>query len=315
MHFSFKKFQLLFSRFTVPGLMATWSKPVHVHKLPWTLGETKRGELLDILVSQSCCLTKEFEIPAGAAKNLSKAVDLFVRTSLPGQVDDIVWTFGTRRGVAKSILVKIWILKQSSLKSLVETAQRNATRVRTVRVANEPRALPFVDYSNTTDQPLRMWRMVHNGLATAVVATLVWFASNATSKLELQTKGLQSEISALRDEAVAIKSIAEERSKSRLSYEQDVATLQLESTRLELLLALSNTLSDRTWLSELNVYEDQVVFSGFTDENVSDVLSRVRKMENITTVELYGNVVFDTVSRRHRFEMTATLGRERSPEL
>ncbi len=86
-----------------------------------------------------------------------------------------------------------------------------------------------------------------------------------------------------------------------------------QARRLRLLTDLTETLPDTVWISELSISGDQLVLSGFTSGEVTEVITQVQSLPWAFNVQLNGAISYDSYSGQNRFELGTAIVMDGAP--
>ena len=94
----------------------------------------------------------------------------------------------------------------------------------------------------------------------------------------------------------------------------DLARFAQQSRRLVQLVDLTEALPDAVWISELSMTKDQMTLSGFTSQDVAELVKILQGLSWAQEVQLNGAVTFDSYSGQNRFDISLRLaGGEGTP--
>ena len=114
-------------------------------------------------------------------------------------------------------------------------------------------------------------------------------------------------VAALEERAVSRRAEADQQQETSDTVLSDLTLFISESRRLGLLADLANVLPDSVWVSEISISEDQLILSGFTPDEVTEVISAIGALPWAKTVELNGAIVFDSYSGQNRFQLSLSI--------
>ena len=296
----------------LPGLMFSWSTRVRVEAFPVAPNDLPAERVLDIEIDPRLALQKQLTLPKSARKTIGQAVDLMMRQTLPKGGEDLIWryTVPVRRGT--EINLDIQVLQKTLLQDLSAQAAARVSRIRTVTIADTVTTYPFVDARGAVDRPKRFWNLALVLLLLTVFGFWVWTKVQVIDQLEDEVATLGARQQDLASEAVTLRSALEDGNASFAAISSDVALFKAEY-RLPILLDLTQTFSDETWIAELNVFGNALRLSGFTKDDITQVVSDVGDLPWVRRADLSGPVSFDSFSRRNRFELDIVLEAGEAP--
>jgi Tfp pilus assembly protein PilN len=117
----------------------------------------------------------------------------------------------------------------------------------------------------------------------------------------------EARLAALRDEAIAARSAAEERSAQSAAQMADAARLMRESRRLTLLADLRQVLGEGDSLTSFALDGSVLRLAGVTQGDVAATVAAIRAVGWVAEVELDGAVAVETGSGNRRFQLQVTL--------
>lgn len=294
------------ARFSTPGFYSFWSKSIPFKDSQLHVEDVQPGDYLDVLIDNSSLLVKTLELPSAARAHLAKTVDLQMRQTLPGSGQDLVWRYAIKERTGSHFAVEVLIVKRATLQSIVADASERGAVVRTISAADK-NALPLLDNRKYTDRSKRFWLAANFCLILALAASVFWHEWRETSLLSGQLQQLKIEKSNLVDKVVKLREATEEKDLRLASIENDIAFFQSEHRRLPVLLDLTQELSDHTWISEVSIEAQEMRLSGFSSDEISMVISNLRKRDWVDRITIDGPVIFDNLARKNRFDLVILL--------
>ena len=219
----------------------------------------------------------------------------------------MLWRYGTGKRDGTNLDIPVYLLKKSTLAEITSMATSHGAKVRSIRVADDASAQPFWDDSKRVDRFRRFWGIVTIGLVIALAGVFVWNELTETRSLQNHITRLEEEKADLSGRAVELRAKLDAENTSFAAISRDLELFKAEYHRLPILLDLTETLSDGTWISELAISGSDLHLSGFTGRDVTEVMTRLRELLWVQRVDLDGPVSFDSFSRRNRFDLSITL--------
>ena len=291
----------------LPGFQQNWSKSHNLNCLPIRIGDIPKETMLDLKLGPELVLEKQLTIPFAARANLSKAIDLNMRQSLPGGGADLLWRYGTGKRNGTNLDIPIYLIKKPALTEIMSAATSHGTKVRSICVAEDASAQPFWDDRKRVDRFRRFWGIVAFVLVIALAGLYFWDMLTETRSIQNQITRLEEKKVTLSNKAVELRAKLDAENNSYSAIFRDLELFKAEYHRLPILLDLTETLSDETWISELVVSGSDLNLSGFTGDDVTEVMANIRELPWVNRVDLDGPVSFDSFSRRNRFDLSITL--------
>lgn len=294
----------------LPGLRRRWSHRVdiaHAPAIDVMFTPYPRNMLLDVTLHQSLFLIKELSLPAKAKNNLDKVVNLHVRQSMPRGAADLLWRYVPHKRDKTSLTVDIFLLKKSVLHRIEQAAERHGVRIRRVDLAGHEAVAPLLDNRPRTDRVIRLWGLTAGALAMAMagyVAVTEWLE---TAELSQRVANLEAMQADLGTRAFELRQTLDRENAAFADISRDVAIFEAEYRRLPILLDLTERLPDDTWISELSLVGSALRLSGFTAGDVAKLMDDLRTLPPVASVTLNGQVSFDSLSQRYRFDLALAL--------
>ncbi len=290
-----------------PGMVKYWSQTVHIGRFDACASELPNNEVIDLYLGKELLLEKRMNVPLSARANVSKAVDLKMRQSLPGGGGELIWRFGTGKLGEGSIDVPIYLLKRSVLSEIRKSAVAKGSTLRLVMVADDASAQPFWDERKHTDRAKRIWFLCTLAFGICFLGMTLWQGQSAKRVVSTQVSQLEAAKAVLAAEALKLREERDLENAKLSDVQSDLEMFQADYQRLPVLLDLTLALGDESWVSELSIDGTFVRFSGFTEQEVTDVITTVRGLDWVNRVDLDGPVSFDSFSRKHRFDLAIQL--------
>ncbi len=291
----------------LPGFQKTWSHSHPLNHIPITVDDFPQEAIVDLKVGPDLLLEKRLTLPVVARSNFSKVIDLQMRQSLPGRGGDVLWRTGTGQRNGSNITIPIYLLKRSVLEEIHSIANVRKVKLRTISVAHDLSARPFLDNRKHCDWQRNAWSGLAIILLIASIGIFSWQNLSETQAMQNHIANLEIEKSNLSDKAVQMRAALDAKNNSFASVVNDLQKFETEYHRLSLLLDLTEALGDETWVSDLAINGKDLRLSGFTGKDITDVMSHIQELYWVQRVDLDGPVSFDSFSRRHRFDLSIRL--------
>jgi hypothetical protein len=112
---------------------------------PLKADDLPKEVVLGLFLGPELLLEKRLTLPVAARANLSKAIDLNMRQSLPGGGADLLWRYGTGKRDGTTLDIPVYLFKKSALAEITSVATSYGAKVRSIRVAGDLSAQPFWD--------------------------------------------------------------------------------------------------------------------------------------------------------------------------
>lgn len=286
----------------LPGWRRSWATKVVCTDPSLALPAPISGQMLDVELPVSAFLTKEITAPKAAQSQLNKIVDLAVQNSSPNGAKSVIWRHQITGKESKSLTVKIYLIKKALLERLKAEVTAAGSTIRTARIQGVTANAPLIDNRAQSDKPLRVWGIVAASVTTALVGLLIFGEVREARALQHQLGRLEDQKRQLAAQALSLRQAHEAAASAKSDIENEVSHLAHAHKRLPLLLDLTETFVDETWVSEISLQENRLRLSGFTTTEVSTLLAQLQELPWTSSVKLDGPISFDSLSRQHRFE-------------
>lgn len=293
----------------LPGLRRRWSREIRLTRdsAPVHLPEATGIESLDIVLDETFFLIRRLRFPAAARKDLGNAVRLRLRQMLPRASETVVHRISIVSQNAQSIDVDAVILKTSLLNEVLSAAESVGASIRTVRAAAPKNIDPFLDNRKETDRALFFWAMMTLFVFTIGVLGLFVTMSNTVEMMKRHLSEISEQNGQLMVALMERQRDLVEQDGNSADILSDAAMFERGFLVLPLLLALTETLPSDTWLGEVTFGPDEMVLTGYTENDVSEIVQLLSKMEGVKRAVLSGPAYFDRRMKRSRFEVTVAL--------
>jgi hypothetical protein len=292
-----------------PGLPPRLVQSVLVRTLPLTepakaalVMAGRGGAPLDVRLSPEVFLQRDLTVPQAARKDAGEVVALHLRQSMPGQAEGLIWRHVRGPGAT----VKVFILKQARLDELLCLPDVTLRRV----VIDGEDALPLHDARAVTDRMQGLWNRAALAMAAGALALVLAVQGVQVMRAEGAVAAADARIAALREEAIAARSAAEERSARSAAQMADAARLMRESRRLTLLAGLRQALGEGDSLTSFALDGSVLRLAGVTAGDVAATVATIRALGWVEEVELDGAVATEAGSGNRRFQLRILLKTE-----
>lgn len=304
---------MLPTRLFLPGLPQSTPIAVRISSVPLTETDYERMKAvrgtMRIVLDPTLALVRHVDLPKAAAAKAESAIGLQLRQTLPKQAQGLVWrsTIFARNG--QTITYGVYILKHAVIDELVVSLRRLGSLVDSVSLDVEG-LTPFWERKPASTQAAKNW-LGFSVLTTVLIGVLavIGLSLNRSTLLDLVATR-SARVAELEERREGLLAEADAGEKAAAATLQDLTTLIAQSRRLQLLADLTQSLPDTVWVSELSISGDQLVFSGFTSTEVTEVISLVQALPWARDVRLNGTISFDSYSGQSRFEIGLRVLRE-----
>ena len=291
---------------TLPGFMRQWSRKLKAEAISIP-DSIVSGEIVDVVLGPEQFLRQTLIVPKAAQANLSRAIDLNMRQSLPNGGAGLVWRYVVEKRDRSSLEIGVYIVRKATLEKIAAQIAEQGARLRSIDLVSPSLNEPFWDARRRVDKPRVFWNATAFVLLVMIWGFITWRESNDAAVLGYQISILEQERNALRARAVELSERLKAENTDVAALTRDVNALLTEAGRLHILLDLTEALSEDTWISELVITGDDLSLSGFTERDVTDIMAVLRDLPWVGRVDLGGPVIFDTWSRRNRFDLSVSM--------
>lgn len=290
-----------------PGFSKDWSHSVCLEQLPPSQEPFSGKALVDVYLGADLVLSKTLTLPSAVGRNLDGAIKLKMRQSLPNRGEGFAWQYRVAGRQGNQITVQVAVIKKSTLSNIDAASKSQKAQIRKIALLGDSAMPPFQDNRQATDRPKWLWNMLSAIVVLCTLSTISWNEIVAARTLENTIEDLSRQRLALTENATQLKVKSLEKGVSKAAFQSDIVRFEREHKRLGILLDLTQSLENDTWISDLSFSRNNLNLSGFTSQNVSEVMTVLRSFPWSQKVTHNGPVAFDRISRTHRFELTIQL--------
>ncbi|WP_185960994.1 PilN domain-containing protein [Aliiroseovarius halocynthiae] len=250
-------------------------------------------------------LTRLLSLPKSARNKVAEiaAFDLVRKTPFkPTDVYSAVW-LETSSGDELSVTQHV--AKRSEIDAILRRLESVGLRVRKICIENRASS-PLVDRTELVAPYAKVWRRLNIALvglggllATALWTIPGWHAQNAIAKLE-------PALLERRTDVVAMRQRFEQKNASATQTERFLQAVTQRARMVEILRALTVTLPDEVWLSDVVLRQGQLVISGETSGSATDLVLNLAKTPIFIGPRLSGPVS-RTSNGGERFQIAMTV--------
>jgi hypothetical protein len=299
-----------------PGLPEAAPVEIRIATLP--LDEVARHAArkarrpVSLLLDPALCLRRRVDLPKAVGAKSDAAIALQLRQTLPGQGQGLIWRATATGRTATQVEYTVHILRQMQIDELLADVRALGPEVADIKVA-VPGLEPLWQRSTGAARTAKTW-MAFSALSVAVIGLI------AVIGIELKRQEFDDLVSvrsartaALEERLLAKRAEAETGKESSAGILNDMALFSDQARRLQLLADLTAALPDTVWISELSISGDQLVLSGFTAGEVTEVITQVQSLPWASNVQLNGAISYDSYSGQNRFELSIAIVTDGTP--
>jgi Tfp pilus assembly protein PilN len=294
----------------LPGLPEKEAVPFRVASLPLDPATLRRAATLrrpiSVVLDPSLALRRDLKLPKAALAQAQAAVDLQLRQTLPSGGEGLIWRVETTAQSGKQADLAAYLVKAHLVAGLVDDMKAAGVDLSTVELEGA-KTEPFWQARAGSREQAKRWA-AFTALIVALIATasVVYFELER-SQLDDLVETRQARVSALEERVASASAEAQASIAEAQLITTDLATFAQQSRRLGGLVALTDALPDSVWISELSIAGDDLTLSGFTSEDVGDLMKSLQGLEWVSDVQLNGTVIFDNFTGQNRFDISFRL--------
>ncbi|MGJ8628529.1 MAG: PilN domain-containing protein [Sulfitobacter sp.] len=265
--------------------------------------KVNRNAVVDVWVARECFLKKNIPVPPAAAAHGTEVVDVFLRQSLPGNGQGMVWRSGAIAQLGQTGAVTAYVLKSTVLDRLAAHVAQNGGQLRQVRVQDDDQVARFVDHRALVNRPARIWIGIALVGYVGVCGVLAAQTYQRLVGAEQQVAALQMKRAGLADEAAALVNVAQSNDAAVGAQQHDLAVFLTRSGRSQILANLTALVPDDIWLSEFSLNGNELRVSGRTQSDVVGLISTVQAADWVNRAKLDGPVMQFGFEQGNGFEL------------
>jgi hypothetical protein len=264
----------------------------------------QRHQPVDLFLAPDLFLRKTVSLSAAARREFSAAVALQIRQAMPGQAAGLVWRPVQpvwRRSEPAQIAV--YLIKETRLAELLRDAGPAVRRV----LIDGVETAPLADNSRRADRPERFWNRATFALAAIALIAVLGLQESRYRSLNAQIAEAGAQVAGLRDTAAQTRAAAEMRNLEFAALLDEMNRFERESRPLDIIGDLTSALDDRVWLSSFLLDDTALRLVGFTGQDIAAVVSAIRDLDWVESVDLDGAVVIDVAGGERRFQLLVNI--------
>lgn len=294
----------------LPGLPEASATPVRIGSLPVDAATLRRAASyrrpIAVFLEPAIALRREIQLPKAALSRAAAAVDLQLRQTLPAGGNGLVWRSEVLSVRGSKADLAAYVLKEHLISGLVSDLKGAGIRPSSVRI-DGVETEPFWQARNGSRDQAKGWAafsaLLVGLLALASVISLELHRSELATLVETR----QARVIALEDRVAKASAEASEGAAKAQGMATDLAGFAQQSRRLAQLVDLTVVLPDAVWISELSMTKDTMTMSGFTSQDVAELVKILQGISWAEEVQLNGAVTFDSYSGQNRFDISLRL--------
>jgi general secretion pathway protein L len=172
---------------------------------------------------------------------------------------------------------------------------------------------PFVTFADPVAKANRCWTLTN---ILIFCATALWIIGNNLThqnRLKADILGFEAEITALREEAFEMTELEQAKRTKEAKIDQILEKFQDGRATVEVLAVLTKILPDDTWVSEFHFSGNQLMLSGFTQQNVLELLGKLKSERLVQAADLVDSISSSRNSKTKRYSMRLTMAPKAEP--
>lgn len=301
---------LFLSALFEPGWGLLRPTSVEISRLPLSESDkvaiataARGGRRVHAAIAGSAFLRRSQVLPRAAMSKSDGAISVEMRQAFPAQAAGLVWRSvleGVRDGKAEYV---VYVARKDQLEALREAVEKAGGVLTGIGISSVGSLIDLID----SGAARRRWMIgtASIALASAVVALVV--LSLRTEAAGEQADKLEADLAEMQVRAVQLRADQEQQASLQSGQLSDLSRFEAGRGRARLLHALSETLPDATWISEMTLSGDDLVLSGFSASDVSEVLEALQSIDLLSAPQLAGPALVDGLSGETRFQVRATV--------
>jgi Tfp pilus assembly protein PilN len=153
----------------------------------------------------------------------------------------------------------------------------------------------------------RIWRYIN--ISLLVVAFGWWVNGHMSEQAHLRdvNTALETKISDLRENAMTLTAQQNETAQKKTNLTAVFDTFQNGRGTVDVLYALTQNLPEDTWVSEFHFSGNQLSFSGFTQQDVPELLTTLKSLDLVQDAVLTSAISGNKNTKSKRFSMRLSL--------
>jgi general secretion pathway protein L len=261
-----------------------------------------RSRAVCLSLDPGIALSKRVTIPRAAAAQRDRAVSLNIRQTMPNQGRGLVWRSIPVEAPDTQIDYMVYMFKDAMLLKLANDARNEGVSVESIVLAGFD-VQPVWELHPESARRKRFW------LAATLLGILgiaVWSTAAMERRVSALTESnlaADARVAVLQERLVAMRAEQEAGAAQQNATLTDLAQFNAQARRLSTLTALTDTLPDPVWISELSITGDTVLMSGFAAGDVAEIVTLLQAQNWATAVRLEGPITYDSYSGQNRFDL------------
>lgn len=300
----------------LPGLTKHIAQEVKIGTFPPSQDEMRqlvqasRSWLpVDILISHQLLHHQTITLPVSASSQAKSAIDIALRQKLPAQGSGLNWVFEKIGRKHKKFEYLVHLCKKDVLVGLQELVTEAGGLVRSISIASSS-APAFVDFRTKTDRPARIWGIISFISVAIALTASIFVLETRASKIRNETEVLNQKILQLQDQAINLQENENLRKEEEDILLDDFRSFLSVSNRSYFISEISNALKEGVWISEIYFHKDKVYMSGFSSQDISELINALQSIDGFNSVDLDGPVTLDSLSGENRFSVLIEINME-----
>lgn len=254
------------------------------------LSRIKKGQLIDLVFGPNICLLKPMTFPKSARHKVGSAVNVFLRQTLPGQGEGMMWRTDRPIQANGNVAINAYVLKASALSRLRSLVSEAGGHVRMARCAEGVDVQPFLDNRASLNKAGRAWLLTSLSAFIAVAGILVWEETQALQQSEARLAQLRQQRADLSMRALELNEQAQQTAGQNGSNQAAFEMLISGAGKTQLLVDLTTVAPEDVWFSELSLQGNEMRLSGMTTGDVVAFVSAIQQQPWVVRATLDGRV-------------------------
>ena len=261
---------------------------------------------ISVAIPETACLKREVTLPRAARAKAEQAIGLHLRGTLPAGGKGLIWRHRLKSEQGTSVTYSCAIVKESQLLYIREATGRMGARLTDIRLVGFDNP---VLWDATPKHPVtaKNWA-AGTGLVCVFLTVFVIVLTEAqVADVSAQVSNRSALVAQLEQRLAEVSA----RDARDATDDQLTATQLVEFEQglrpLAGLGLVASALPPDVWISELSVAGGGWRLSGFSGGEVTETVKALQSLPGARNVRLSGPVMFDTFSRKNRFDIEMTL--------
>jgi Tfp pilus assembly protein PilN len=273
--------------------------------------ENIKNARIRLLLDTPDIIKRDLKLPIASQKHCPSALRLNLQKQSILPLSKLLWIDVVRNKKNGSVFYTQYVAKNSLLQdihSLCLTLKVDCRSIGAVGVDQD-----FVKFQDPLKKPTRVWKLINVALLCGVFLWWVGGHLKQQAVYSAEITALETDIIDLRENAVKLTAQQNKTAANEDSLVKLFDTFQNGRGVTEILAVLTKALPDDTWVSEFHFSGNNILLSGFTKQDVLELLNGLKSLKQIEKAELIGAVSGSRASQAKRFSVQLSLSSRVQP--